>query len=74
MSGLAAILGVWRRGALVIMSVMLVRFILLIASVLWRNMRRGMRLLPTKLSPFCPKSVGWCNIAQNSVMLLLVAH
>jgi len=69
-SGLALILGVWRRGAALIMSVMLVGFILLIASVLWRNMSVECGCFG-KLSPFCPKSVGWCNIAQNSVMLLV---
>ncbi len=67
-SGLLLILGIWVRGASFVVGALLVVFIALIASVLLRDLSVECGCFG-KLSPFCPKKVGVCNLIQNGVML-----
>ena len=72
-TGLALIFGLWRRGAALVMAGLLLVFIGLIVSVLVRDMSVECGCFG-KLSPFCPKRVGMCNIIQNSVMFAGAAY
>lgn len=63
------LLGVWSRAAAAVLSLMLVMFIVLIM----RAIANGYDLecgCFGDLSPFCPKKVGYCNIVQNSILLV----
>jgi uncharacterized membrane protein YphA (DoxX/SURF4 family) len=68
-AGIALIIGFWTRAAAGVLGALLVVFIYLLLH--------AMRINPNmecgcfgKLSPFCPKKIGWCNIIQNSFMLV----
>lgn len=73
-AGLALILGIWRRSAAAVIAALLVVFIALVVSVLLRPEISVECGCFGKLSPFCPKRVGWCNIFQNGVMLSIAAY
>lgn len=67
-AGALLILGIWVRGASVVIGALLVVFIALIVSVLDRGLSVECGCFG-KMSPFCPDKVGMCNIIQNSLML-----
>lgn len=67
-AGAALLLGLWTRSAALMLSTLLVGFIGLVVSVLWRGM-------DVKCSCFgkfeipCTGPVGVCHLVRNSVML-----
>lgn len=68
-AGIALVIGFWTRAAAGVLGALLMVFIYLLLH--------AMRINPNmecgcfgKLSPFCPKKIGWCNIVQNSAMLI----
>lgn len=64
------LLGLWARPAALLLSGQLLVFIAGIGSVLWRGMSVTCGCFG-KLDPFCSGPLGWCNIAQNAVLLTL---
>jgi uncharacterized membrane protein YphA (DoxX/SURF4 family) len=67
-AGLALILGLWTRAAAAALGALLVLFIFLIARAMFIGLELECGCFG-KLSPFCPKKIGPCNIIQNSIML-----
>lgn len=67
-AGVALVLGVWTRAAAGVLGALLVGFIYLIVQALARGLNIECGCFG-KLSPFCPKKIGWCNIVQNGAML-----
>lgn len=67
-AGAMLILGIWVRSSALVIGVLLAVFIALIGSVIARELNVECGCFG-KLSPFCPKKVGMCNIIQNGVML-----
>lgn len=67
-AGLLLILGIWVRASALVIGLLLAVFIVLIWSVIARDLNVECGCFG-KLSPFCPKRVGMCNIIQNAVML-----
>lgn len=61
-------LGIWKRGAAIVLSALLVVFLVLIVQALARGLAVECGCFG-KLSPFCPPVVGPCNIIQNAVLL-----
>lgn len=67
-AGAMLILGIWTRGAALVIGGLLVVFIALLLSVLYRGLNVDCGCFGD-MSPFCPAKVGWCNIIQNVGML-----
>lgn len=71
-AGLALVLGFWTRSAAALVGALLVGFIGLIISVIARPEISIACGCFGEVTLFCDGAIGWCNVAQNSVMLLLV--
>lgn len=71
-AGVLLILGIWTRGAALVIAAMLAVFIALLLSVLIRDLNVDCGCFGD-MSPFCPPKVGWCHIAQDVVMLAAAA-
>ena len=69
-SAVLLLLGIWRRGAAIVLSSLLVVFLVLIVQALARGLAVECGCFG-KLSPFCPPVVGTCNIIQNSILLAM---
>lgn len=69
-AGLALVLGLWTRAAAGVIGSLLLLFIGLIISVLYRKLDTECGCFG-KLSPFCPAKVGYCNIIQNVILLAM---
>lgn len=67
-AGAMLILGIWTRGAALVIGGLLVVFIALLLSVLYRGLNVDCGCFGD-LSPFCPHKVGWCHIIQDIGML-----
>ncbi len=63
-------LGIWKRGAAIVLSALLVVFLILIIQALARGLAVECGCFG-KLSPFCPPIVGPCNIIQNTILLAM---
>ena len=72
-AGLALIFGIWRRAAAGIIGALLVLFIGLVISVLARDMSVECGCFG-KLSPFCDKAIGKCNLIQNGILLAIASY
>ncbi len=68
-AGVAIVIGLWTRAAAGVLGALLVGFIYLIVQALSRKLNIECGCFG-KISPFCPKKIGACNIVQNSVMLV----
>ena len=68
-AGFALVIGFWTRAAAGVLGALLVGFIYLIVQALTRHLNIECGCFG-KISPFCPKKIGACNIVQNSIMLL----
>lgn len=69
-AGIALVLGLWTRAAASVLAALLVVFIALITSVIFRDIDTKCGCFG-KLSPFCGDQVGVCNIIQNTILLAL---
>lgn len=67
-AGVLLILGIWTRGAALVIGGLLGVFIVLLLSVIVRDLNVDCGCFGD-LSPFCPHRVGWCHIAQDVGML-----
>jgi len=67
-AGAMLILGIWTRGAALVIGGLLVVFIALLLSVLYRGLNVDCGCFGD-MSPFCPAKVGWCHIIQDIGML-----
>lgn len=67
-AGLAMILGIWTRGAALVIGALLVAFIVMLLSVLMRGLNVECGCFGD-MSPFCPEKVGVCHIVQDVLML-----
>lgn len=67
-AGVMLLLGIWSRGAALVLSLLLMVFIALIVQALARGLNVECGCFG-KLSPFCSGPLGACNIIQNLVML-----
>lgn len=70
LAGIALILGFWSRAAATVFALLLVVFLVLIIQALARGLNVECGCFG-KLSPFCPPTIGTCNIIQNSILLLI---
>lgn len=69
-AGVALILGFWTRASAYVLAALLTLFIGLITSVLFRELDTECGCFG-KLSPFCGKKVGWCNVVQNTILIAM---
>ncbi|MFA6044242.1 MAG: MauE/DoxX family redox-associated membrane protein [Phycisphaerales bacterium] len=69
-AGAALLLGLWTRSAALLLSSMLVVFIALISSVLWRGMDVKCGCFG-KFEVPCTGPVGPCHLVRNGVLLAL---
>lgn len=71
-AGVLLIVGIWTRGAALVIGALLAVFIVLLLSVLARELNVDCGCFGD-LSPFCPPKVGWCHIVQDVGMLAAAA-
>lgn len=63
------VVGFWTRAAAGVLALALVGFIGLVISAIVRKMSLTCGCFGA-VQLFCPKELGWCNVIQNSVLLL----
>lgn len=68
-AGVLLIIGLWTRSAAAIIALLLIGFITGIISVLVRGLDVKCTCFGA-YDPFCKGSVGWCNIIQNTILLV----
>lgn len=67
--GVLLVLGLWARSAALAGVLQLAVFIAAIVSVILRHMNVSCGCFG-KYEPFCTGPLGWCNVIQNSVLLV----
>jgi uncharacterized membrane protein YphA (DoxX/SURF4 family) len=72
LAGVLLVLGVFTRASALVIGALLSVFIVLLISVLVRQLNVDCGCFGD-MSPFCPKKVGWCHIAQDVGMLAAAA-
>lgn len=70
LAGAVLVLGLWSRGAGLVLLVNLLAFIAAIVSVLERGISTKCGCFG-KFSPFCPETITTCNIVQNGVLAVV---
>ncbi len=65
------ILGLWTRAAAALLAVVLIVFIYAISSVLIRHLSVSCGCFGEAAKGICGDKLGWCNVIQNSVLLVL---
>jgi putative oxidoreductase len=66
-AGLCLIFGFFTRGAGLVIAVMMLAFIIGIASVIWRGLETHCGCFGS-LNLFCDGPIGWCHIIRNTVL------
>lgn len=61
--------GLWTRAAAAVAGLMLVGFIALTISAIMRNLSLSCGCFG-KVRLLCPEKLGWCNVIQNSILML----
>lgn len=67
------VLGLWTRAAALTIGLALLGFIAALVSVITRDLDAGCSCFGD-LELFCPRGVGWCQVARNALLLLPAAY